>query len=362
MKRTSQDEAAVRIKPVKARQLPHATMRAAAVGDEIITFEELNTAVSDQVREMTGGRREADMSSLERQQLYQLRNQVAASTLYKMIDQALVLQEAKKKMFKNPKAKQAIDEVVEKVWKSEELPPLLRKTTSSNVHELKIKLTAEGKSYEAMKDAFRKKMIFNEFLRAEIHNKVNADMIEMRLYYDKHLDQFEQPARMTWREVEINFARYPSRAAARQKAEETLARLLHNEDFDAVARSVSNGPTASKGGLYVDMTPGSYGIPVVNDELNRIPTGQVSNILEAPTSFHIIRVDSRREKGPLRFDEVQDKIRGKVLERNFQAAVEEYLTRLRAKTLIRTMFDNTASDPELARQNDPALRQASDSK
>ena len=163
---------------------------------------------------------------------------------------------------------------------------------------------------------------------------------------------------MTWREIEINMARYPSRAAARQKAEDVLARLLRGEDFDAVARSTSNGPTASKGGLYVDMQPGSYGIPVVNDELNRIPTGQVSQILEAPGSFHIIRVDSRREKGPLRFDEVQDKIRSQVLEENFQKAVDEYLAKLRAHTLIRTMFDKTASDPELARRNDPSVRQA----
>ena len=69
------------------------------------------------------------------------------------------------------------------------------------------------------------------------------------------------------------------------------------------------------------MQPGSYGIPAVNDELNRIPVGQVSQVLEAPGSFHIIRVDSRREKGPLRLDEVQEKIRAKVIEQNFQQAV-----------------------------------------
>ncbi len=47
------------------------------------------------------------------------------------------------------------------------------------------------------------------------------------------------------------------------------------------------------------------------------------------------------------------------MNQNFQKAVEEYLAKLRAKTLIRTMFDNTASDPELARRNDPAVRAAS---
>jgi hypothetical protein len=352
--RTGLDEIAVRTGPVRPRPLPYAAYRAAAVGDEIITFNELDAAITEQLRHMGGGQ---PIPSGEEGR--QLKNQVAATILNRMIDEALVIQEAKKKMLKKPEAKKMFDEFADKEWNSQELPPLLRNTASANVHELKVKLAAEGKSYGSMKETFRKKLMFQSFLNLEIHNKMNADMIEMRLFYDKNLDKFEQPARMTWREVEINMSRYPSRAAARQKAEEVLARLLRDEDFDAVARSVSNGPTASKGGLYVDMQPGSYGIPVVNDELNRIPTGQVSKILEAPGSFHIIRVDSRREKGPLRFDEVQDKIRGMVLEQNHRKAVDEYLAKLRAKTLIRTMFDNTESDPELARRNDPAVRQAS---
>ena len=347
VRRTSQDETAVRMKPPRPRQLPYATIRAAAVGDQIITINELATAVNDRMREMLGGQ-QSQMSEAE---LFEVKNRVAAAVLNDLINQSLILQQASSKMAKNPKAKQMFDEFTDKRWKDEEVPPLLRKTASANIHELKIKLASEGKSYDAMKESFRKKLMAREFLGAEIRNKVNADLIEMKAYYNQHLKDFEQPARMTWREVEINIARYPSRAAARQKAEEVLARLLRDEDFAAVARSVSNGPTASKGGVYIDMQPGSYGIPVVNDALNRIPIGQVSQVLEAPGSFHIIRVDSRREKGPLRFDEVQDKIKNQVLEANWQKAIDDYLAKLRAKTLIRTMFDKTASDPELARRN-----------
>ena len=70
-------------------------------------------------------------------------------------------------------------------------------------------------------------------------------------------------------------------------------------------------------------------------------------------------MDSRREKGPLRFDEVQDKIREQVFRQNREKAISAYLAKLRTKTLIRTMFDNTESDPNLARRNDPAVQQTS---
>jgi parvulin-like peptidyl-prolyl isomerase len=345
--RTSLDASALRTNPVPARKLANAAIRAASVGDEIITFNELQIAVKEKMRGIPENKK-AEMAPSE---FRQLENHAAAATLNELIDRALILQEAKEKLKKNPKLKQAFDEFTESQWKAEELPMLLRNTATSNVHELKIKLASEGKSYESLKEEFRKKKLFHEFLGVEIRNKATTDMIEMRRYYTEHLDKFEQPERMTWREIEINVARYPSRAAARQKAEEVLARLLHDEDFDAVARSVSNGPTASKGGVYVDMQPGGYGISIVNDERQRIPTGQVSQILEAPSSFHIIRVDSRREKGPLRFDEVQEKVRGMVYSQNFEKAVVDHLAKLRARTLIRTMFDNTESDPELARRN-----------
>ena len=355
VRRTSLDETAVRTEPLKPRRLSVGTIRAAAVGDEIITFNELDQAVSDQVKEVMAGQQGA-MSQTE---IREVQNQIAASVLNRMIDQALVIQEARKKMNKNAKAKQMFDEYVDKEWKATELPPLLRKTASTNIHELKIKLTSEGKSYEGMKDAYRKKMMFHEFLRAEIHNKVTADMIELKAYYNSHLDQFDQPARMTWREIEIQKAPFANPADARKKADEALARLLRDEDFATLARSVSNGPTASKGGIYVDMQPGSYGIPIINAELERLPIGQVSQVLESPTAFHVIRVDSRRDKGPLRFAEVQDKVKTLVLEQNFQKAVEDYLAKLRVRTEIRTMFDNTASDPEIARKRDSEMRQAS---
>ena len=344
------DESAVRVVPPKSKPLNYAAMSAATVGDEIISFNELERIVSERYKEIISS--EPGASEQDRRML---KNQLAQSALTNLIDQALVLQEARRKM-QNPKAKQMFDEFVDKLWKTEELTPLLRKTTSANVYELKLKLAAQGKSYEGMKESFRKKVMAREFLNAEIHTKITSDLAEMRAYYTEHLKDFEQPARMTWREIEVNFAKYPSRAAARQKAEEVLARLLRDEDFGSLAKSISNGPTATKGGIYPDMQPGSYGIPVVNDELNRIPVGQVSAILEAPGSFHIIRVDSRRDKGPLRMDEVQDQIRDRVIAQNYQRAVNDYFSKLRAKTLVRTMFD---APPE---PTDPAVQAASATK
>ena len=354
VKRVSMDATAIKMKPTRPRprELPFATRRAAAVGDEVITFDELREAIAPRLAELKGA------GPMSEQEIRQATNLIAARALDGMIDQSVIIQEAKRRM-RNPKAQTMFNEFVDKTWRDDELPPLLRKTATANEYELKRKLAEQGTSYEAMKEAFRKKLLARDFLGAEIRNKVTSDLAEQRAFYNEHLKSFDQPARLSWREIEVRVDKHPSRAAARQKADEILARLLRNEDFDALARAISDGPTASKGGLYPDMSPGGYGIPVVNDELNRLPVGQVSTILEAPTSFHIVRVDSRREAGPLRFDEVQDKVKLAVLEKNHQKAVEDYLNKLRSRTLIRTMFDKTDSDPNTVRRKDPAVQPVS---
>jgi parvulin-like peptidyl-prolyl isomerase len=113
------------------------------------------------------------------------------------------------------------------------------------------------------------------------------------------------------------------------------------------------------------MAPGSYGISSVNDELNRLPIGQVSQVIEAAESFHIVRVDSRREKGPLHFTEVQDQVKMQVFMENTEKAIDKYLAKLRAKTLIKSMYvvtpeglvESSAGAPES--KKDPAVQPAS---
>jgi peptidyl-prolyl cis-trans isomerase SurA len=329
------DEAALQIKQTRMkRKEEFVTFSAATVGDDIITINELE----DAVRMQMVGAPDLQPGTPE---FHEAMNHVAAITLQRMIEERLILQEAKWKLRDKAKLEEAFNEYIDKIWKTEELPVLLRENGVSNAYELKAKLRAKGQNYDSKKEAFRRREMARSFLNEELRHKVSHDMIELKEYYEVHKNDFIKPARITWREIEINVRRYPDRATARKKADEALARLLHNESFEAVARAISNGPTATQGGLYVDMTPGSYADPGVNQELSRLPLGQVSQVIESPTSFHIVRVDSRRDKGPLRFDEVAEQINEKIFMRNYQKAYVDYMAKLQAKTVIRTMFENS---------------------
>jgi len=85
--------------------------------------------------------------------------------------------------------------------------------------------------------------------------------------------------------------------ALRAKAQALLARVRRGESFDAVAKASSDGPEASRGG---DM-----GVRLVTDwpdlftkGVAGVPDGRISNIIQSPNGFHILKVIGRAGGAP----------------------------------------------------------------
>jgi hypothetical protein len=55
-------------------------------------------------------------------------------------------------------------------------------------------------------------------------------------------------------------------------------------------------------------------------------------------------VESRRAAGPAPFEELQDEIRSKILDKRFQAERAAYLQKLRDESYVSTFLDEPASN------------------
>jgi peptidyl-prolyl cis-trans isomerase SurA len=300
---------------------------AARVGDEIITMHELNSLITERL---------LAVSSEQRPPPEQMR-EIAAMILKEMVERNMVLQETKREL-KTPKQKDAFKAYALKVWAEDELPPLLVKYKAVDEPELKQMLKAKGQSLDDMYQAFHQNLLYQTTLRQKLAGKMKVDLPEMQVYYNAHLASYEQPAMITWREVVVDTTKFPDRASARAKAEGLLDRLTKGEDFAKLATAESQGVTASKGGLW-ETTPGGYLVGPVNDALERLPLNQLSPILEAPDSLHIVRVEARRPAGPKPFTEVYKSIHRTVFEEKVKVLSTAYIDDLRSRTLIWTIFD-----------------------
>jgi peptidyl-prolyl cis-trans isomerase SurA len=300
----------------------------ARVGDEVITYREVRTAYNKRRQSLP-----ADVQLTPEDQYRLVR-----SVLDELIDRAVLLQEARREL-KKPQQYKMVMDMADKYFDEHELPPLMRRTASTNVHELKAKLKERNESLEEIREQFRREFLSQGFLEQKIGPRLKVGLPEMREYYQAHVHDFDRPAQVTWREVLIEVDRSKSRTEARARADALLARLRRGEDFAAVARAASDGPNKGDGGLW-QTSPGSYGVAAVNAALETLAAGQISPVIEGPTSFHIVRVESRRRAGPASFAEVQDRIQNTLKQQLVQRESTGYLERLRRGTFITTVFDS----------------------
>jgi peptidyl-prolyl cis-trans isomerase SurA len=77
-------------------------------------------------------------------------------------------------------------------------------------------------------------------------------------------------------------------------------------------------------------------VPAVTSALEALPAGEISAILEGPTSLHIVRVESRRPAGPESFGtaSVQDKIRQILHSEKVHRESTAYVDTLRNRTTV----------------------------
>jgi hypothetical protein len=227
--------------PVKLKE---AGRIAARVGDEVITHRELTEAVKEKIAGLPQGYKP------NRQEIMMITSNVLDS----LIERSIIIQEAKREM-KKPEMIARFMGIAEKVWREEELPPLLRKMSVLNEYELKEKFKEQGKSLDEMREMWKQDFLAKGFLEQKLRPKISVEYSEMRAYYNAHLDEFNRPAAWTWREVLVEMDKHPSRAEARKKAEAILARLRHGDDFAQVAQAESEGPNRSSGGLWETHRP-----------------------------------------------------------------------------------------------------------
>jgi parvulin-like peptidyl-prolyl isomerase len=75
---------------------------------------------------------------------------------------------------------------------------------------------------------------------------------------------------------------------ARARADEALARIGKGEDFAAVAREMSDDPSASAGGDIGLVAPGQM-VPAFEDAVFALKAGEHSGVVETPYGFHVVR-------------------------------------------------------------------------
>jgi hypothetical protein len=229
---------------------------------------------------------------------------------------------------------------VDKAFDEQQLPRMMKDANAPNSMEFEKSLRARGMSLDRMRKMFFERGLAQEWLRKSVKTDEEIPHAELIAWYQNHLADYEYPAKARFESLTVKMGLKRSR----QEAWDILASMgnevLAGRPFTDVARSRSEGPTASGGGVFDWTSKGSLASAKLDEAIFTLPIGELSAIIEDGEQLHIVRVTERNDAGRTPFIEAQVGIRDELLLERRRDATDEYLTKLRQRTPVWTVFDD----------------------
>jgi parvulin-like peptidyl-prolyl isomerase len=258
--------------------------------------------------------------------------------LQQHVDQELLLQALKAKLKKEQL--DGIKKQLDNMFNTEYLPTVMKKQGVTTQGELELMLEKSGSSIESVRTIFRNRELANQYLQTKSVVHDGFDRPDILKYYHDHRKDYAIPAQAKWEQIQIKFANQRGgKPAAKKKLDEVLERLEAGDVFAVVAKKYSDGPTASKGGLWGYTTRGSYKAPEVDKAIFEQPVGEIGPPIETKTSFDIIRVIDRTDAGYKLFETVYDDIKNHLKATASQRRRAELVKELHENATIETFDD-----------------------
>ena len=162
---------------------------------------------------------------------------------------------------------------------------------------------------------------------------------EAQRFFTGNPDRFETGERLQASHILIRVP--PDVAPARRnefrtRVEGLLARIRSGEDFGKLAEQYSEDPgSKGKGGALQPFSRGQLH-PDFEKVAFALKPGEVSEVVETPFGFHVIRLDERLPSRKTPFEEVRQQVKEYLQAQRQQQTVQAFVNGLRAKATIET--------------------------
>lgn len=252
---------------------------------------------------------------------------IEKQVLESLIDRELLYQESKKRGYK-----------VEEEAVNEQLRTLQERFPSEK--EFKNALSRMNLSEAGFKASLQRNMTVESFIDNQFVQNVNVSDQELRAYFDSHPDSFTVPEQVRASHILIKVetqADEAQEAEAHKKIEMVKQRLKKGEDFAALAREFSQGPSSSKGGDLGYLRRGQTVKPFEEAAFGLQP-GEVSDVVETRYGYHLIKVTDKTAETSLSFGEVQDRLSQYLKQVKVEKEISDYVEKLKEKANIERLL------------------------
>jgi peptidyl-prolyl cis-trans isomerase SurA len=298
----------------------------AVVNKDVITYSELNEAISSAERQLRRqGTQAPGREILERQML-----------------ERLILDKAQLQMARDTGIR--VDDV--------QLDRAVQRIAEQNrmtLADFRSALEKDGIAFAAYREDLREQILLSRLREREVDDKVQVSDTEVDLFLQENGSRADERAEYNAAHILV---RIPDQAsseridAARARAEKARAEALATGDFGKAAATYSEAPDALQGGALgwrtQDRMPELFAA-----ELLKMKPGDLSEVLRSPGGFHILKLVERRGASENNAPVVQTRLRH-ILIRTSES-VSDTEARRRLADLRDRIVNRGADFAELAR-------------
>ena len=195
----------------------------------------------------------------------------------------------------------------------------------------------QGVSFEDFKANIRNQIITQEVMRDQVGRKIAPTPGEVQRYFEAHKQDYAQPESVKLGEILISTGSQPDDpqklAEAKAKADDIEARLHAGGDFSQLARSFSEGTTATEGGDLGQYKRGQLD-PLFEQKTFGLKTGEFTDPIRTKQGFVILKVIQHVEGGAPQLKDVENDVEQNYFEAKAGPAMRQYLAQLREESAI----------------------------
>jgi len=195
-----------------------------------------------------------------------------------------------------------------------------------------------GLSEADLNSNIERTVAIESYIEKEIRPKVSVTEDEIKAFYTGNPNYFKKPEQLHASHILI---KVPENATEKEKAEgmdkikSAQMRLKNGEAFDAVAKNISECPSAPKGGDLGFFGRGQMVQPF-EEAAFKLKKGETSDVVTTKFGYHLIHLIDHSEEGTITLDESRHDIDAFLKEQKLNEAVARSTQELRKNAAIVT--------------------------
>jgi peptidyl-prolyl cis-trans isomerase C len=201
-------------------------------------------------------------------------------------------------------------------------------------------IAAQGLTVDHLRAQTRTNLEVQKVIDAEVSAKVSVQDGDVSTFYQQNLERFKQGESVHASHILIGVpqgATPEQKAAAKAKATAALKQVRGGADFAEVARAQSEDPGSARNGGDLGFFPRGQMTPAFEEAAFKLKTGAVSNIVETPFGFHIIKSLGRRPARTAPFAEVSGQIKDFLTQGQREQKLEQFIAQAKSKSKLEVL-------------------------